>query len=147
MVNKGGLVSIELDGTGDVTQKNIRWSYRKAVPSISSALLYDDLVYIVRDGSILSTFEAASGKLVKQARLQPHSRQYYASPVAADGLIFLLDVEGGVSVVKAGRDWKTLATNELGESAGPPRRSATAASTSARTNRSSVSANEPTPRL
>lgn len=117
MVNKGGLVSIDLDGTGDVTQKNIRWSYRKAVPSISSALLYDDLVYIVRDGSILSTFEAASGKLVKQARLQSHSRQYYASPVAADGLIFLLDVEGGVSVVKAGRDWKTLATNELGESA------------------------------
>jgi outer membrane protein assembly factor BamB len=117
MVSKGGLVSIDLDGTGDVTRKNIRWSYRKAVPSISSALLYDDLVYIVRDGSILSAFDAASGKLVKQSRLQSHSRQYYASPVAADGKIFLLDVEGGVSVVKAGKDWKTLATNELGESA------------------------------
>jgi outer membrane protein assembly factor BamB len=53
---------------------------------------------------------------VKQARLQSHSRQYYASPIAADGLIFVLDTEGGLTVVKAGRDWTALATNELGES-------------------------------
>jgi outer membrane protein assembly factor BamB len=115
MVNKGGLVAIELGGSGDLTQTHIRWTYRKGMPSISSALVYDDLVYVVRDGGILSTFEATSGKLVKQSRVQPHSRKYYASPIAADGMIFLLDIEGGLSVVKAGRDWQHLATNELGE--------------------------------
>ena len=115
MLNKGGLVALELGGTGDVTKTNIRWTYGKGMPSISSPVIYDDLIYVVRDGGILSTFEAASGKLVKQARLQGHGRQYYASPIAADGKIFLLDTEGGLSVVKAGRDWTTLATNELGE--------------------------------
>ena len=85
------------------------------MPSISSPVIYDDLIYVVRDGGILTTFEAASGKLVKQARLQGHSRQYYASAIAADGKVFLLDTEGGLSVVKAGRDWTTLATSELGE--------------------------------
>ena len=70
MVNKGGLVAIELGGSGDVTQTHVRWTYRKGMPSISSALVYDDLVYVVRDGGILSAFEADSGKLVKQARLQ-----------------------------------------------------------------------------
>ena len=116
MLNKGGLVALQIGGSGDVTKTNIRWSYGKGMPSISSPVIYDDLVYVVRDGGILSTFEASTGKLVKQARLQSHSRQYYASPIAADGLIFVLDTEGGLTVVKAGRDWTALATNELGES-------------------------------
>jgi outer membrane protein assembly factor BamB len=115
MLNKGGLVALQLGGTGDVTKTNIRWTYGKGMPSISSPVIYDDLIYVVRDGGILSTFEAASGKLVKQARLEGHGRQYYASPVAADGKIFLIDSDGGLSVVKAGRDWTTLATSELGE--------------------------------
>jgi outer membrane protein assembly factor BamB len=115
MLNKGGLVALQLGGTGDVTKTNIRWTYGKGMPSISSPVIYDDLIYVVRDGGILTTFEAASGKLLKQARLQGHGRQYYASPIAADGKIFLIDTEGGLSVVKAGCDWTTLATSELGE--------------------------------
>jgi outer membrane protein assembly factor BamB len=115
MLNKGGLVALQMGGSGDVTKSNIRWTFGKGMPSISSPVIYDDLIYVVRDGGILSTFEAASGKPVKQARLQGHGRQYYASPIAADGKIFLLDTEGGLSVVKAGRDWTTLATSELGE--------------------------------
>jgi outer membrane protein assembly factor BamB len=115
MLNKGGLVALQLGGSGDVTKSNIRWTNGKGMPSISSPVIYDDLIYVVRDGGILTTFEATSGKLVKQARLEGHGRQYYASPIAADGKIFLIDTEGGLSVVKAGRDWKTLATSELGE--------------------------------
>jgi outer membrane protein assembly factor BamB len=115
MLNKGGLVALQLGGSGDVTKSNIRWTYGKGMPSISSPVIYDDLIYVVRDGGILTTFEATSGKLVKQARLQGHGLQYYASPITADGKIFLIDTDGGLSVVKAGRDWTTLATSELGE--------------------------------
>ena len=115
MLNKGGLVAIDLGGSGDRTKTNVRWSYRKGTPSIPSALAYDDLVYVVRDGGILSAFEADSGKLVKQARLQPAGRTYDASPIAADGLIYIVDADGRMSVVKAGREWKQLKTNELGE--------------------------------
>jgi outer membrane protein assembly factor BamB len=114
-VNKGGLVAIDLGGSGDATQTHVRWSYRKSVPTIPSALVYDDLVYVVKDGGILSAFDAETGKLVKQARLNPGGRQFDASPVAADGRIYLLDAEGGLSVVKAGRDWKQLKSSELGE--------------------------------
>ena len=78
MVNKGGLVAFDLGGSGDTTKTNVRWSYRKGTPSIPSALVYDDLVYVVRDGGILSAIEADSGKLVKQARLQPAGRVYDA---------------------------------------------------------------------
>jgi outer membrane protein assembly factor BamB len=115
MLNKGGLVAFDLGGSGDTSKTNVRWSYRKGTPSIPSALVYDDLVYVVRDGGILSAFEADSGKLVKQGRLQPAGRTYDASPIAADGLIYLVDADGRMSVVKAGREWKQLKTNELGE--------------------------------
>jgi len=114
-VNKGGLVALDLGGSGDVSRTHVRWSHGKSVPTIPSALVYEDLVYVIKDGGILSAFEADSGKLVKQARLNPGGRQYDASPIAADGLIYLLDADGGMSVVKAGRDWKQLRTNELGE--------------------------------
>jgi hypothetical protein len=115
MTGIGGLVSLRLDGAGDVTKTNIGWTYKKGMPLIPSPVIYDDLVYVVRDGGILSAFDAATGKRLKQGRVESHGRQYYASPIAADGKIFLLDTEGGLSVVKAGRDWTALATNELGE--------------------------------
>jgi outer membrane protein assembly factor BamB len=115
MVNKGGLVAIDLGGSGDATKTNIRWSYTKGMPSIPSALLYGGLIYVVKDGGILSAIDADTGKLVRQARLQPAGRVYDASLVAADGLIYVVDSDGKMSVVKAGRDWKQLKSNELGD--------------------------------
>ncbi len=115
LLNKAGLVVIDLGDSGDVTKPSVRWSYNKGMPSIPSALVYDDLIYVVKDGGIFSAFDAQTGKLVKQARLQPGGKQFYVSPVAADGLIYLVDTDGKVTVVKAGRDWKQLKTNELGE--------------------------------
>ncbi len=114
-VNKGGLVSLDLSGSGDVSRTHVRWSHGKSIPTIPSALVYDDLIYVIKDGGIVSTFEADTGKLVKQARLQQGGKQFYVSPVAADGLIYLLDTEGKLMVVKAGRDWKQLRTIDLGE--------------------------------
>ena len=115
LMRKAGLVSIGLGGSGDVTKTNVRWSYTKGTPSIPSALVYDDLVYTVRDGGIFSAFEADTGKLLKQARLQPGGKQFYVSPVAADGLIYVVDTEGKLMVVKAGREWKQVKSIDLGE--------------------------------
>ncbi|HEV7998813.1 MAG TPA: PQQ-binding-like beta-propeller repeat protein [Planctomycetaceae bacterium] len=114
-VNKGGLVALDLGGSGDVSRTHVRWSRGKSIPTIPSALVYEDLIYVIKDGGIVSTFEADTGKLVKQARLQQGGKQFYVSPVAADGLIYLLDIEGKLMVVKAGRDWKQLRTIDLGE--------------------------------
>ena len=115
-VNKGGLVAIGLGGSGDATKTHVKWSYQKAMPSIPSALVYDDLIYVIKDGGILSALDATTGKLVKQARLKKAGKTYDASPVAADGLIYLVDASGAMSVIKAGRDWKQIATNDLGDS-------------------------------
>ncbi len=53
--------------------------------------------------------------LLKQGRSPGALGEYYASPVAADGKVFLANTEGKITVLKAGKEWEVLAVNELGD--------------------------------
>jgi outer membrane protein assembly factor BamB len=102
-------------GTGDVTEEALRWSYEKGVPVVSSPLLYEGLVYTIKDGGILTALDAETGRVVKQARVDGAVDKYYSSPVAAGGRIYLLSEGGTVSVLEPGADWTLLSSSELGE--------------------------------
>ncbi|HJR61614.1 MAG TPA: PQQ-binding-like beta-propeller repeat protein, partial [Vicinamibacterales bacterium] len=41
--------------------------------------------------------------------------EYHASPIAADGKVFLANTEGKISVLKAGAQWEVLGVNDLDE--------------------------------
>jgi outer membrane protein assembly factor BamB len=56
-----------------------------------------------------------SGVEVYRQRLPYVGSGYSASPVAADGRIYLSSEDGEVLVVAAGREFKLLATNSMGE--------------------------------
>jgi len=113
-VGGGGLVSLRFEDPAPL-KPNVEWTYRKTVPHVASMLYYRDVLYFVNDGGILSSVDPASGEILKRARLN-HGSKYYSSPVAADGRIYLIDTEGKIAVVAAGREWKVLGTSELGES-------------------------------
>ena len=51
--------------------------------------------------------------MVKQGRLREAPGDYYSSPVGADSKVYTISEEGKVSVLRAGRDWEVLATNDL----------------------------------
>jgi outer membrane protein assembly factor BamB len=55
------------------------------------------------------------GNILKQGRLTGALDDYYASPVGAAGMVFLLSQQGEATVVKAGADWEILALNDLEE--------------------------------
>jgi len=114
-VNKGGLVSISLADSTHADKVKVQWTYRKSVPYVSSPVVYDDVLYFIRDGGILTSMDPVSGKVLKRARLKKGGRKFYASPVAADGKVFLIDTAGQVTVVRAaGSDWAELSTTTLG---------------------------------
>ena len=100
---------------GDETERNFVWRYRKSLPNVPSPLLYKNILYLMKEGGILTALDASSGVVVKQARLQDAPGDYFASPVAADDKIFTISQEGKVSVIKPGKDWEVLATNDLDE--------------------------------
>lgn len=112
---ENGLLAIRLGGQGDMTASAIRWRYQKPVPQVPSTLLYQGVLYMVNDSGILLSFDPATGNVLKQARLQGAIDKYFASPVAADGKVFLISQGGTVSVVKAAAEWDILAVNDLGE--------------------------------
>jgi outer membrane protein assembly factor BamB len=115
MAAENGLLAIKLGGEGDMTEKAIRWKYQRPVPQVPSTLLYQGSLYMVNDSGILITFDPATGNVVKQGRLKGAIDKYFASPVGADGKVYLISQDGTVSVVKAAGEWDILAVNALGD--------------------------------
>jgi len=113
MASENGLLAIKLGGQGDQTSTAIRWRYQKPVPQVPSTLLYKGVLYMINDSGILTSFDPATGQVIKQGRLHGAIDKYFSSPVAADDKVFLIGQAGQVSVLKAAGDWEVLAVNEL----------------------------------
>ncbi|HZS10022.1 MAG TPA: PQQ-binding-like beta-propeller repeat protein [Blastocatellia bacterium] len=112
---ENGLLAIKLGGQGDMTASAIRWRYQRPVPQVPSTVLYQGVLYMVNDSGILISFDPATGNVIKQGRLKGAIDKYFASPVAADGKIWLVSQDGTMSVVTAKGEWETLAVNSLGD--------------------------------
>lgn len=111
----GGLVRTRLNGKGDVTKTNVVWRHSKGAPYVVAALMYEELLYMVRGGGILAVFDPETGKVLREERLKDGIGDYYAQPVAGDGKIYFINQEGKVSVIKAGAKWEMLSSSDLGE--------------------------------
>ncbi len=110
-----GLTAVRLTGQGDLTASNVVWSVKKAYPSIPAPLIYRGVMYLMKEGGIVSSLDPASGKVLKQGRTPDALEEYYASPVAADGKVFMVSASGKVTVLKADAQWEILAMNDLDE--------------------------------
>jgi len=97
------LVAVKPGGRGDISETHVAWKYRKALPYVPSPLLYEGRLYLLRDGGLLSSLDPATGEpAYAQERIAGAPGSYYASPVAADGRLYIASVPGKVTVLKAG---------------------------------------------
>jgi outer membrane protein assembly factor BamB len=96
-----------------MTETNILWRHYKSLPNVPSPLLYRNVLYLMKEGGILTALDPATGRVLKQGRLKGALDFYYSSPVGADGKIFTASQEGHVSVIRAGADWEVLAVNDM----------------------------------
>jgi outer membrane protein assembly factor BamB len=110
---ENGLLAIRMGGKGDMTDSAILWKYTRPVPQVPSTLLYQGVLFMVNDSGILISFDPETGKVLKQGRLQGAIDKYFASPVGADGKVWLVSQDGTVSVVTAKGEWETVAVNAL----------------------------------
>ena len=112
---QNNMMAIRYGGRGDLTGTNVLWRYRKSLPNVSSPLLYQSVLYLVKDGGIVTTLDPESGKVLKQARLNGATDRYYSSPVGVDGKVYLISQNGKAPVLKAGGQWEVLALNDLAD--------------------------------
>ncbi len=108
-----GLIAFRPGGEGDVTAQ-VSWREKTAVPEVPSPLVYQNRVYMVRNGGIITCLEAQSGKLLYRTRLGAGG-PYYASPIAANGKVYVASGEGTVVVLSAADQLEVLARNDLRE--------------------------------
>lgn len=108
------LIAVKVDGEGDITDSDkIAWSESKRIPARPSPLLIGDELYVIADGGITTCFNAATGETHWNDRIDGN---YSASPLFADGKIFVASQEGVVTVFKPGKTFSPLSKTEMGES-------------------------------
>jgi len=108
------LFAIKPGATGTIKPDGpfIQWSLPKGAPDVPSPLIHDGLVYLCKaEFGLLTCLDLATGKELYNQRLQ-HGK-YRASPVFADGKIYVTSHDGYVSVVKPGPKFELLADNML----------------------------------
>jgi outer membrane protein assembly factor BamB len=99
----------------DRTQATEIWRNTKLLADAASPLLYRSVLYLVRNGGILSSVDPGTGRVIRQERVPEFEGTIFASPVAADGKIYILNSVGKVAVIAAGAEWQTLKVNALEE--------------------------------
>ena len=110
---ENGLMAITLGGTGDMTSTAVKWKYLRPVPQVPSTVLYQGVLYMVNDSGILLSFDPATGNVLKQGRLKGAIDKYFASPIGADGKIWLASQDGTISIVSAKGEWEMIQVNTL----------------------------------
>src|SRR4029077_17906154 len=98
--NADRFVAIRPGGRDNATDTHVAWETTKGLAEMCSPLFYRGRLYIIRDGGLLTVFEPKTGKRVVD-RERIGGGQFVASPIAANGLVYLVNESGTVTVLRA----------------------------------------------
>jgi outer membrane protein assembly factor BamB len=102
-------------GDGVTSSKTVAWSRTGRGSYMPTPLVYRGLLYVLANNGVFDAYDLQSGKEIYRQRLPQVGSGFSASPVAADGKIYLSNEDGEMLVVKAGPEFAHLATNSMGE--------------------------------
>ena len=101
---------------GEAPEGSLAWSAQRDGAYQPTPLLYDGLLYVFHSNGILSCYVAETGERIYRERIGGGVAAYTASPIAADGYLYLTGEAGDVHVVRAGREPEVVAVNDVGGS-------------------------------
>lgn len=110
--DRSTMIAIRPEGTGDLTESNVEFTVDKGVPYNPSLVAVDDAIYMVSDNGVLSCLDGETGDLRWKERI---GGNFSASPIYANGLVYLLDEAGLTTVFKPGEQFEEVAKNDLEE--------------------------------
>lgn len=109
---RGPVTAVEVDGSRELSHRQIRWRHTSGSPDSCSPVAADGLLFLITDDGIARCLDAEGGTMRWRKRLPG---KYKASPVLCDGRLFFANTEGLVTVVSATRRYRKLAENQLPE--------------------------------
>jgi outer membrane protein assembly factor BamB len=111
-IKSSGLISINPEARGAITDSAILWSVTKNTAEVPSPIYYLDRVYMIKDGGFITCINPGTGKIIYQTRLG-NPGAYFATPVAANGLIYIFGYNGKLTIIKAGDELKVVAQHDF----------------------------------
>jgi outer membrane protein assembly factor BamB len=110
------LMALRLGRSGDLTGTDgIAWTRTRGVSYTPSPLLHDGRLYIVSDNGLVSCLDAATGRPYWEQQRLPRPYSFKASPVGANGKVYLATEDADVVVLRMGDRFEVLATNTLAD--------------------------------
>ncbi len=100
---------------GQTSSENVLWSRSGDGPYMPTPLIYGDYLYSILNQGILDCYDLRTGERYYRERLHHRGGGFSASPVAADGRLYLASEDGDVFVIKTGPEFEQIATNPMGE--------------------------------
>jgi len=108
------LMAIRLGREGDLTGTDaIVWTNDRGNSYTASPVLHEDKLYFITDNGMLTCLNARTGEAYYRQQRLPKPYNFKASPVGANGKLYLATEDGDVVVVKMGEKYEVLATNTL----------------------------------
>ena len=115
------IYAIKPGASGDITLKkdqtsseSVAWSTPRGGPYIPTPVIYGDHLYVLAITGVLTSYDVRTGQRIYQQRVGMGG-SFSASPVAADGKLYISSEDGDVYVVKAGPQYELLGSNSIGE--------------------------------
>jgi outer membrane protein assembly factor BamB len=106
----------DLTLSGDATSSAaIAWSRAGRGSYMPTPLAYKGLLYVLANNGVFDAYDLKTGKEIYRQRLPLVGSGFSASPVEADGKIYLSNEDGDMLVVRAGSTFQHIATNSIGE--------------------------------
>jgi len=108
---KKDFLAIRPDGSGNVTQTHIAWRVAEGGPFVHSPMIEGDYILAVDTAGDARCFDAETGKIFWKENLGKE----HASPILAGGLVYFLNDNGTVNIIKPGPEFVRVAQNETGQ--------------------------------
>ena len=97
------------------SNKHIAWSVKKRGPYMPTPVIYRGYLYTINNNGQMDCYDFHTGERIYREKIPHKGGGFSASPVAADGKIYLSSEDGDIFVVKAGPNFEKIASNDMGE--------------------------------
>jgi outer membrane protein assembly factor BamB len=102
-------------GPATTSSDAVAWSRTQRGSYMPTPLAYQGILYVLANNGLFDAYDLKSGAEIYRQRLSTVGNGFSASPVAADGKIYLSNEDGDVIVVAAGPAFGQIAVNPMGE--------------------------------
>jgi outer membrane protein assembly factor BamB len=101
--------------SGETSNRSVVWNRNGRGPYMPTPLVSDHTLYVLANNGVFHAYELATGAEIYETRMPRLGSGFNASPIAADGKIYISGEDGDLMVIAAGRQYKHIATNAMGE--------------------------------